>query len=52
MLLKIRPENPSDYQAITEVNDHVFGQPNEGELVENLRKNTKFIPELSLVAEK
>jgi putative acetyltransferase len=51
MLLKIRPETPSDYPAITEVDDLAFGQPNEGELVENLRKNPEFIPELSLVAE-
>lgn len=51
MLLKIHPENPSDYPAITKVNDLAFGQPNEGKLVENLRKNPKFIPELSFVAE-
>src|SRR5690606_36333808 len=35
----------------TEVNNLAFGQPNKGKLVENLRKNPKFIPELSLVAE-
>ena len=51
MSLKIRPETLSDYPAITEVNDLAFGQHNEGKLVENLRKNPKFIPELSLVAE-
>lgn len=51
MLLKIRPEIPSDYPAITEVNDLAFGQPAEGKLVENLRKNPKFVRELSLVAE-
>jgi putative acetyltransferase len=49
--LIIRPETPSDYPAITEVNDLAFGQPAEGKLVENLRKNSKFIPELSLIAE-
>lgn len=49
MLLKILPENPSDYPAITEVNDLAFGQPVEGKLAENLRKNPKFIPELSPV---
>jgi hypothetical protein len=31
-------------------NDLAFGQPGEGKLVENLRKNPKFSPELSLVA--
>jgi putative acetyltransferase len=51
MLFEIRPETPSDYPAITEVNDFAFGQPNEGKLVENLRKNPKFISELSFVAE-
>lgn len=51
MPLKIRLETFSDYPAITKVNDLAFGQPNEGKLIENLRKNPKFIPELSLVAE-
>ncbi|HIH74470.1 MAG TPA: N-acetyltransferase [Methanosarcina sp.] len=51
MFLKVRSENPSDYPAITEVNNLAFGQPAEGKLVENLRKNPKFVPELSLVAE-
>ncbi len=35
MLLKIRPEIPFDYPAITEVNALAFGQPAEGKLVEN-----------------
>ena len=51
MTFNIRPETPSDYPAIIEVNDLAFGQPAEGKLVENLRKNPKFVPELSLVAE-
>lgn len=51
MLFEIRSEIPSDYPAITEVNDFAFGQSNEGKLVENLRENPKFIPELSFVAE-
>ena len=51
MSLIIRPETPTDYSAIKEVNDLAFGQPVEGKLVENLRKNPKFVPELSLVAE-
>ena len=33
------------------MNDLAFGKPAEGKLVEKLRKNPKFIPELSLVAE-
>ncbi|MDD2340401.1 MAG: N-acetyltransferase [Methanosarcina sp.] len=51
MFLKIRPETPSDYPEIIQVNDLAFGQPSEGKLVEILRKNPKFIPGLSLVAE-
>ena len=51
MPLKIRPETPSDYSTIAGVNDLAFGQPAEGKLIENLRKNPKFVPELSLVAE-
>lgn len=34
MSLTIRPETPSDYPAVTEVNDLAFGQPAEGKLVE------------------
>ena len=51
MPLEIRPETPSDYSAITKVYEFAFGQSAEGKLVENLRKNPKFVPELSLVAE-
>jgi len=47
----IRPETSADYQAITEVNDLAFRQPVEGKLVEKLRKNPKYVPKLSLVAE-
>ena len=47
----IRKENPSDYTGITKVNDLAFNQPNEGLLVEKLRKNPEFIPAMSLVAE-
>jgi len=50
MDIEIRPENPDDYPAIKQVNDLAFGQPNEGLLVEELRSNPRFIPELSLVA--
>jgi Predicted acetyltransferase len=44
MSLKIRSENLSDYSTITEVINLAFGQPNEGKLVEYLRKNPKFVP--------
>ena len=32
-------------------NDKAFGQENEGKLVKNLRKNEKYISDLSLIAE-
>jgi putative acetyltransferase len=50
MPVTIRPEIPADYPSITEIYDLAFGRPGEGKLVENLRKNPKFVPELSLVA--
>ena len=49
--MQIRKEEDTDYIAITEVNDHAFGQENEGQLVVNLRMHSDFVPELSLVAE-
>jgi putative acetyltransferase len=48
--IEIRPEHPDDYPAIKQVNDLAFGQPNEGKLVEELRRHPRFVPELSLVA--
>ena len=47
----IRPETPKDYSQIARVNDLAFNQPNEGKMIKVLRKNKKFIPQLSLVAE-
>ncbi len=49
--LSIRPEQPGDAPAISNVNQLAFGRPNEGLLVENLRKRPEFRPDLSLVAE-
>lgn len=48
--IEIRPELPDDYPGIRQVNELAFGQPNEGRMVEELRRNPRFIPELSLVA--
>lgn len=50
MKISIRPENKNDYSTISMVNDMAFGQETEGKLVEKLRKNKKFIKDLSLVA--
>jgi predicted N-acetyltransferase YhbS len=50
MKVSIRSEKPSDYEDITLLNDIAFGQTEEGILVEKLRKNPKFVKELSRVA--
>ena len=50
--ITIRPEEKSDYTAITQVNDLAFDRPEEGRLVENLRQLPEFDPRLSLVAER
>lgn len=47
----IRSETPKDFEQITILNDLAFKRPNEGLMISALRKNNKFIPELSLVAE-
>ena len=50
MKLETKPETKSDYLAIKNVNDLAFGSSAEGILVEKLRLNPDFIPELSIVA--
>lgn len=47
----IRSERPGDEKAIGKVNDLAFGQPNEGKLIEALRRKKEFVGSLSLVAE-
>ncbi|MFM7363314.1 MAG: GNAT family N-acetyltransferase [Cuspidothrix sp.] len=49
--MKVRPETPSDYSSITEVNIKAFGIENEAKLIEKIRSSPRYIPELSLVAE-
>ena len=46
----ISPETPGDIPAIYNVNLRAFGQPAEALLVDELRRDGDFIPELSLVA--
>ena len=48
MLITIREELPEDIEAIRAVNQKAFGQPQEGQLVDVLRKNSAVL--LSLVA--
>jgi predicted N-acetyltransferase YhbS len=57
MKVKIRKEQPSDYHAVFNIVELAFrtmpfADGDEQFLVEGLRKNKAFIPELSLVAEK
>ena len=51
MNLIIRQESEKDYHGITRCNDLAFKQKGEGVLVEAIRKNPKYIPEFSIVAE-
>jgi putative acetyltransferase len=48
--LIIRPERPSDYEVIKDVNNKAFGQVKEGNLIEKLRLEPAYIRDLSLVA--
>ena len=48
--ITVRPETPADIPAIFNVNPLAFGQPTEATLVDALRRDGDFIPELSLVA--
>jgi putative acetyltransferase len=47
-MIKVRIEQPEDMDAVRLVNDQAFGQPDEGRIVDKLRKYCKGI--LSLVA--
>lgn len=49
--MKIRSEQPSDYQGISETIWQAFEQDNEVCLVQEVRKSNRYIPNLSLVAE-
>lgn len=48
-MVQIRPETPTDLAAIYAVNERAFGQPDEADLVDALRRDGDAI--LSLVAE-
>lgn len=47
----IRSETQNDYAAIQRVNDLAFGRPEEGRLVDKIRKLDEFEVQLSLVTE-
>lgn len=46
----VRPECPDDFAAVYEINAQAFGQPNEAQLVDALRRVAD--PYISLVAER
>ncbi len=48
--MQIRSEQPSDYQAISEVILQAFSKDNEVRLVQEIRNSDRYIPNLSLVA--
>jgi len=50
MDVMIRSEKGNDFSEIKIINDLAFKQTNEGLMVEKIRKNKEYIPELSLVA--
>ena len=51
MNLIIRKEKEKDQKDIFEVNKLAFGQEEESQLVDRIRKGINFIPDLSIVAE-
>lgn len=50
MNIKINKEQSVHYDAIGEINNLAFKQPQEAQLIEGLRKLENYIPELSLIA--
>ena len=50
--LTVRPEQPSDFEAVQKTVQLAFGRLNEAELVERLRESDYYVPELALVAER
>lgn len=51
MKLEIRRETEADAAGVRGVLIDAFGQPDEADLVDALRRGAAFVPELSLVAE-
>ncbi len=50
MKIEIKVETLANFDSIREINKLAFGQPQEAQLIESLRKLENYIPELSLIA--
>lgn len=48
--MRIRPEKPSEFDAIDDVVRSAFGQQDEVDLVHRIRSLDSYVPELALVA--
>lgn len=48
--MRVRPEQPEDYESIDIVVGAAFGHPDEAELVRRLRQSREHLPALTLVA--
>jgi putative acetyltransferase len=51
MGLRIRPEGPADFQAVSDVVKAAFGQSDEASMIELIRQSPHYVPGLALVAE-
>jgi putative acetyltransferase len=51
IMQSIRPEQPGDREIVRQVHEEAFSGEGEARLVDQLRADPQFIPELSLVAE-
>jgi len=47
----VRPETPSDFEAIDELLTSAFGGADESQLVRLIRASDNYVPDLALVAE-
>jgi putative acetyltransferase len=51
LFMNIHQETEKDYPAVRKINESAFETTEEADLVDSLRNNPNYIPELSLVAE-